>query len=360
MQNFSTASVPPSGPKNYVFVDEHNRHKRLKVMRACEGCRRRKIKCDSATTNTWPCAACVRLKLQCVPPVGGLEGEAGNDGVEFDESSGASSFIPAQVGQLQSASYQTAAQQMQLGEGDPFPYGSYAASYQKPSYEAFEKSYGTYYPSPQQFPGTVNDTYQHDSLLPQSQFEPPPLRKERTDSSPSDQLTAEDLMEHLGTLKIGENGVAPYLRPDKSSTKEPEAPLQEAEPEFKLTAAFRTDAGSQIRIPPALMPSDEDALEAFQKFFQDVHPYVPVLCRSHFYDQWHDDRASISPLVLEAVFANAGRYGDDPAQGAQWLALANSKLALIHLETTLTSEQSMRYASWIFHDSVLCKPYFFC
>ncbi len=37
-------------------------------MRACEGCRRRKIKCDAATTNAWPCAACVRLKLSCVPP----------------------------------------------------------------------------------------------------------------------------------------------------------------------------------------------------------------------------------------------------------------------------------------------------
>lgn len=37
-------------------------------MRACEGCRRRKIKCDSATTNTWPCAACTRLKLTCIPP----------------------------------------------------------------------------------------------------------------------------------------------------------------------------------------------------------------------------------------------------------------------------------------------------
>lgn len=39
------------------------------VMRACEGCRRRKIKCDAATTNTWPCSACVRLKLHCVPPM---------------------------------------------------------------------------------------------------------------------------------------------------------------------------------------------------------------------------------------------------------------------------------------------------
>lgn len=82
---------------DYVFVDEHNRHKRLKgnttrcalspaaansapvcayanrvllVMRACEGCRRRKIKCDAATTNSWPCSACVRLKLHCVRPNG--------------------------------------------------------------------------------------------------------------------------------------------------------------------------------------------------------------------------------------------------------------------------------------------------
>lgn len=37
-------------------------------MRACEGCRKRKIKCDAATTNSWPCAACIRLKLHCVPP----------------------------------------------------------------------------------------------------------------------------------------------------------------------------------------------------------------------------------------------------------------------------------------------------
>lgn len=37
-------------------------------MRACQGCRKRKIKCDSATTNIWPCAACTRLKLVCVPP----------------------------------------------------------------------------------------------------------------------------------------------------------------------------------------------------------------------------------------------------------------------------------------------------
>jgi len=50
------------------------------VMRACEGCRRRKIKCDAATTNTWPCASCVRLKLSCLPPTLNFDGsDAIND-----------------------------------------------------------------------------------------------------------------------------------------------------------------------------------------------------------------------------------------------------------------------------------------
>jgi hypothetical protein len=73
---------------DYVFVDEHYRHKRLKgaaqhtrrvpsgprqwltwtAIRACEGCRRHKTKCNMVTTNVWPCATCIRLKLYCVPP----------------------------------------------------------------------------------------------------------------------------------------------------------------------------------------------------------------------------------------------------------------------------------------------------
>lgn len=44
-------------------------------MRACNGCRKRKIKCDAATTNTWPCSACTRLKLVCVPPTIGQDSE---------------------------------------------------------------------------------------------------------------------------------------------------------------------------------------------------------------------------------------------------------------------------------------------
>lgn len=62
-------------------------------MRACEGCRRRKIKCDAATTNTWPCSACIRLKLHCIPPTVNHDRDfsGGDQGFEGDEASFAGS-----------------------------------------------------------------------------------------------------------------------------------------------------------------------------------------------------------------------------------------------------------------------------
>ncbi|KAG7102877.1 hypothetical protein HYQ44_016965 [Verticillium longisporum] len=95
--------------KNYVFVDEHNRHKRLKVMRACEGCRRRKIKCDAATTNTWPCSACIRLRLHCVRPNGQYDGTS--DSGAYDSSPTATDY--ADAGQLQDSFRQMPMQQQQ-------------------------------------------------------------------------------------------------------------------------------------------------------------------------------------------------------------------------------------------------------
>ncbi len=329
MQSYPLSTAAPLGPKNYVFVDEHNRHKRLKVMRACEGCRRRKIKCDSATTNTWPCAACVRLKLHCVPPVGGLEGDAGDiastDSIE--EPLGPHSFsTPSVAPGQQSQNYAPSLPAFQLDQGDGYAYDTYAADYQKPSFHINAKSYDNFYPDAHQYAGTIHDPYQNSSqTYGHPQDDEKVIRQERAESSPIDQFTAEDLMDHLGQLKINDAGVAGYIRSEKS-TKEQDPPVQETEPELKIAAAFSTGAGSHIRIPPALMPSEEEAMQAFGTYFANVHPYVPVLNRSDFYHQWRHDPASISPLILEAIFANAGRLSDDPAQGAQWLALANSKV----------------------------------
>lgn len=86
-----------------------------------------------------------------------------------------------------------------------------------------------------------------------------------------------------------------------------------------------TGPGLKVRIPPALMPDDETVLHYFDLYFTNVHPYVPVLDKSQFYQQWASNRDSISPLILEAVFAIAGRLADEPAQGQQWLALATRR-----------------------------------
>ena len=71
------------------------------------------------------------------------------------------------------------------------------------------------------------------------------------------------------------------------------------------------------------MPDDQQAMEYFNIFFSNIHPYVPVISKAYFYNQWQNNRQSISPLLLEAIFACAGRTSSDPAQGAQWLALAS-------------------------------------
>lgn len=81
----------------------------------------------------------------------------------------------------------------------------------------------------------------------------------------------------------------------------------------------------KIRIPPELMPDEATCLEYFDLYFTNVHPYVPVLNKTLFYQQWHNNREAISPLILEALFAIAGKLADEPSQGQQWLALVGSK-----------------------------------
>lgn len=118
--------------------------------------------------------------------------------------------------------------------------------------------------------------------------------------------------------------VAPYISQQKKSLAEAPA-LEEFEFEYRLPTTS-SGSGSTVRIPPELMPSEEQCKEWFETFFTHIHPYVPVISKPYFYTQWCTNRHSISPLILEAIFACAGRMSDDPAQGLQWLALASSTL----------------------------------
>lgn len=118
---------------------------------------------------------------------------------------------------------------------------------------------------------------------------------------------------------------APYLNRKKSQAVE-EPVIEEADA-YAMTLPPIISGDMKLRIPPELMPDDATAMHYFNVYFESAHPYVPVLNKNQFYHQWHNSRDSISPLILEAIFAIAGRLLEEPAHGRQWLALSDSKTA---------------------------------
>lgn len=120
--------------------------------------------------------------------------------------------------------------------------------------------------------------------------------------------------------------IAPYLNNKGRNKAIKEEPAFEEVDEYRDVFPALSGPDLKVRIPPELMPDDETALQYFDLYFLNVHPYVPVLNKALFYHQWHTDRDSISPLILEAIFSIAGRLADEPSEGLQWLALATSKI----------------------------------
>jgi hypothetical protein len=178
-------------------------------MRACEGCRKRKIKCDAATTNTWPCSACIRLKLHCVRP-NGFDGSA-TDSV-FD-ATGQSSYDTAAAVQDSFRQQVSMAPQPMLATGQKMPTaGLYAppASYNDPNaalYQpvAFQDSGDLHYTTVPPQMGMVDPTYSTHDLFPT-----PPLQP-TSSASPPDSFTTDpmvqgDLADLLGSLKMNEAG----------------------------------------------------------------------------------------------------------------------------------------------------------
>ncbi|KAJ5099114.1 hypothetical protein N7532_006115 [Penicillium argentinense] len=266
-------------------------------MRACNGCRKRKIKCDAATTNTWPCSACTRLKLVCVPPTIGQDGEflEGQGGESAQDSGG-----PSNAPETSHHSF-------------PVP-PTYRDSNQPamaalPSYDSMGM-YSQFVHAPSSHPGMYNDLRSSPMIMPHQSYQQqmfagaqqpslgPVDRRGYAESEPS---TAENLSDVLGELKIDETGIAPYIRRQRADRVEPDVPVQD-DVEERLPP-LSTGAGAMIRIPPELMPSDDDVMHYFKIYFDEIHPYVPVIPRAHLYYQWQNDRRSISPLLLEALFA---------------------------------------------------------
>lgn len=356
MQNFSF--VPNNfgqreNQKNYVFVDEHNRHKRLKVMRACEGCRRRKIKCDAATTNTWPCSACIRLKLHCVPPTVNYERDFHQNSQGFEperveyESGGSGDDDYHQQVPIQ---HHLAGTHKNIppiythhiqypdpvGVYQPGPYGEPASSH----------SQGTMHYATIHTPVSVlNGDHQTYSQAQPTYAAPTIHQQSSHPQSPEtyeqDQYGQQNLADLLGELRMNEAGTAPYLNSKTRNKTLVEEPAFEDLDEYKISLSTSAGPGMKVRIPPELMPDDETALQYFDMYFMNVHPYVPVLNKGLFYQQWHTNRDSISPLILEAIFAIAGKLVDEPSQGHQWLSLASKHVDLFMDVPRLSTLQAL-------------------
>lgn len=172
-------------------------------MRACNGCRKRKIKCDAATTNTWPCSACNRLRLVCVPPTIGQDGEFGPDGQSYES-------VEAGPSATAETSHPTFPAPPTYRDTNQPTMGS------MPSYDGMNM-YSQFVPAPASQPAMYNDLRSPPIVMPQtyqqsSVFSRPPPSSLGAASdhgvyAESEQSTAENLSDVLGELKIDETGI---------------------------------------------------------------------------------------------------------------------------------------------------------
>ncbi len=186
-------------------------------MRACEGCRRRKIKCDAATTNTWPCSACIRLKLQCNPPTVNYDQEFSQDGMGMSAESSLSSEALSGSGEEHSNIQPTSqhhANPDNSAHTQPvsLPYDGEFHAYRAMPYvgqQSLQKDLQyTNVPLP---PVTaimdpIGGLYHSENAF-QNQHGPSIAPTEVRETWSPDQYSAEHLSNALGELKIDESGI---------------------------------------------------------------------------------------------------------------------------------------------------------
>ena len=181
-------------------------------MRACEGCRKRKIKCDAATTNQWPCASCVRLKQNCNPPtlnydrVNGAGGHlAGLERVlDFDNSEGSGDDeYGSFAGGPQVFELQAPQDHIQVSQG---PYSAALPPFHTPPYSDKAFSQHELYDDVASIPLNISDSLGQDP----SSFGPSPNTSLQSSNGAiwqSDSYATSELSDILGDLKINETGV---------------------------------------------------------------------------------------------------------------------------------------------------------
>lgn len=183
-------------------------------MRACNGCRKRKIKCDAATTNTWPCSACTRLKLVCVPPTFAQDGDLSKEGQGVEHTP----TDPGASASVNGSSQPTFPASQTYRDHDQATAGP------ESSFDGM-RMFSQYVQAPQSEPAIYSDTrpspiaMSHQSFQPLQMFavpHPQPLgTTEHGMFAENEHSTAENLSEVLGELKIDETGIGMVTQSDR-------------------------------------------------------------------------------------------------------------------------------------------------
>lgn len=184
-------------------------------MRACEGCRRRKIKCDAATTNAWPCAACIRLKLNCVPPTVSYDKDYTPGSNTFEIERPQEYENPAVSGQddyqrHHSIHHLPAEMAPAVPPGIPATYADGMRMYQTAPYidPQTHQEHLQYPPMPQ--PSVVGQELNYQTHPMYSGAPAPPLNTSSSDGSWKNESSS-DLADALGELKIDHTAVGKIL-----------------------------------------------------------------------------------------------------------------------------------------------------
>lgn len=188
-------------------------------MRACAGCRRRKIKCDSATTNQWPCGACQRLKLNCDPPTLNYDRAHGGSGhisglervLDFDNSDGSGDDEYFNQGGSQLFELQNTSGHMHASQG---PYSAAIGSFNTPPYsnESFSQHEYGYDDVPTMALHVPSPSYRDQNL-----YNPPhsaPLQPSNNKNWGCDT----ELSIVMGELKIDASGIGTFIPRCSNST----------------------------------------------------------------------------------------------------------------------------------------------
>jgi hypothetical protein len=208
-------------------------------MRACEGCRRRKIKCDAATTNTWPCSACVRLKLHCVPPTVNYDRDFPSNPQVFEpergeyESGGSGDddyhqqvSIQQQLTGTQKNIPPIYTQQVPysdaVGVYQSIPYGEPSSGHSQQSmhYGNLQTPVSILDQHQQQHHQQQQQQQQQHRYPPQQVFPTPPLAQSSHPGSPDtyeqDQYGQQNLADLLGELRMNEAGTGMIFLPNSN------------------------------------------------------------------------------------------------------------------------------------------------